>query len=54
MSARAKDFIEEKALESDLFDQAEEQRKELLDLLAFSLEASGWTLSFHSDSQFRD
>ena len=54
MSARAKDFIEEKALESDLFDQAEEQRKELLDLLAFSLEASGWTLSFHSESQFRD
>jgi hypothetical protein len=54
MSARAKDFIEEKALESDLFDQAEEQRKELLDLLTISLEASGWTLSFQSDRQFMD
>ena len=54
MSARAKNFIEEKALESDLFDQAEEQRKELLDLLTISLEASGWTLSFQSESQFRD
>lgn len=44
MGARAKEFIEDKARESDLFKQAEEQKNDILELLELSLEASGWTL----------
>ncbi len=44
MGARAKEFIEEKARESDLFMQAEQQKTEVLELLRLSLEASGWQL----------
>lgn len=44
MSARAKEFIEEKALESDLFDQAIQQKMELFDLLTLSLKAAGWSV----------
>ncbi len=44
MGFEAKEFIAEKAEESDLFDQAEEQRAELFEILELALEASGWKL----------
>jgi hypothetical protein len=44
MGFEAKEFIMEKAKESDLFDQAEIQRKELFEVLQLAIEASGWTL----------
>ncbi len=47
MGFEAKEFIAEKATESDLFDQAEEQCNELLDVLGLAMEASGWTLVIH-------
>lgn len=50
MGKRAKEFIEEKAMESDLFEQAEQQKNDVLDLLRLSLEASGWKLTEKKDS----
>ena len=44
MGFEAKEFIREKAKESDLFNQAEEQRKEIFEILALAIEASGWQL----------
>ena len=44
MGKRAKDFIEEKAAESDLFDQAEVQRQELFEMLELALLSAGWEL----------
>ncbi len=44
MGFEAKEFIAEKAEESDLFDQAEEQYRELIDILGLAIEASGWKL----------
>ena len=44
MGFEAKEFIAEKAKESDLFTQAEEQCNELLDVLGLAMEASGWKL----------
>ena len=44
MGFEAKEFIAEKAAESDLFAQAEEQRKELFEILSLAIEASGWQL----------
>ena len=47
MGFEAKEFIAEKATESDLFDQAEEQCTELLDVLGLAMEATGWKLVIH-------
>lgn len=44
MGDEVKTFIKEKAAESDLYDRAEDQKSELLDMLKWMLEASGWTL----------
>ena len=44
MGFEAKDFITDKAEESDLFEQAEDQRKQLFEVLALAIEASGWKL----------
>jgi len=44
MGFEAKEFISEKAKESDLFDQAETQRLELFEILELAIEASGWEL----------
>lgn len=44
MGDEVKTFIKEKAAESDLYDRAEDQKGELLDMLKWMLEASGWTL----------
>ena len=44
MGNEDKDFIREKAEESDLFLQSEEQKKELIDMLRWILKASDWEL----------
>ncbi len=49
MGTRAKQFIVDKAEESDLFDRAEEQRIELFELLETAISASGWTLEIGKD-----
>ncbi len=48
MGFEAKDFIREKAENSDLYDKAEEQKTELLDMLTWMLKASGWELRMGS------
>jgi hypothetical protein len=44
MGAEAKEFIREKAEGSDLYDQAEAQKAELLEMLDWILKAAGWEL----------
>jgi len=44
MGAKAKDFIEQKALESDLLAQATTQRNELFEILALAIQGAGWKL----------
>ena len=44
ISARAKEFIREKAEESELIDQAEQQKQDFLDLLKLTVESAGWSL----------
>jgi len=44
MGAEAKEFIKEKAEGSDLYSQAEEQKAELLEMLDWIFQASGWEL----------
>lgn len=44
MGFEAKEFISEKASESDLFRQAEQQRIELFEILELAVKASGWKL----------
>ena len=44
LQRNAKDYIRNVALESDLVEQAEEQRDELLELIRFYVEGVGWEL----------
>ena len=44
MGVEAKEFIRVKAEESDLYDQAEDQKAELLEMMDWILKASGWEL----------
>lgn len=44
MGFEAKEFITEKAKESDLFNQAEEQRQDVFEILHMAVEAAGWKL----------
>ena len=44
MGIEAKQFIADKAIESDLFERAEEQKSELFDMLAMAMQVSGWKL----------
>ncbi len=46
MGIEAKKFIADKAIESDLFERAEEQKMELFDMLRLAMEASGWKLIY--------
>ena len=50
MGFEAKEFIADKASESDLFAQAEQQRIELFEVLSLAIEASGWQLSIPESS----
>jgi hypothetical protein len=50
----AKDNIRQKALESDLFQTAEQQADEMLGLLEFMVESAGWTLEYVPRSQIND
>lgn len=42
LNSNAKLFIEEKAKESDLFEKAEEQGNQLIELIQFITESTGW------------
>jgi len=44
LNNKAKNFIEQTALESDLLKQAEERGQELLETIRFLVEAQGWQL----------
>jgi len=44
LSKRAKSFIEKKALDSELVSKADEQKKEVLDLVRFMVQNAGWEL----------
>ncbi|MFT6810210.1 MAG: hypothetical protein ACJA01_003453 [Saprospiraceae bacterium] len=46
MGIKAKQFIADKAIESDLFNRAEEQKIELFDMLGLAMGASGWKLIY--------
>ncbi len=48
LQVSAKDFIEQKAKESDLFLAAEEQSGQMLDMIRFIVESAGWTLEFRT------
>lgn len=50
MGFEAKDFIAKQAIESDLFVQAEKQRRELFELLELAIQNSGWTLEINEHS----
>ncbi|MFQ5446428.1 MAG: DUF4230 domain-containing protein, partial [Saprospiraceae bacterium] len=43
LNANAKEFIRRKALDSDMFKRAEEQRHEILGMMRFMVESAGWT-----------
>jgi len=44
MNADAKEFIRAKALESDLFEKADNQSVEMLEMIKFMVESAGWQL----------
>lgn len=46
MGFEAKEFIREKALQSDLLSQADDQKSELIEMLTWILKASGWDLQY--------
>jgi hypothetical protein len=49
LQRKAKDYIRNSARESDLLIQAEEQVKDLIQLLRFMIESSGWTLEIQGN-----
>lgn len=44
LNAKAKDFIRQKAQESELFDAAQRQRNQLFEMIRFMVESAGWQL----------
>ena len=46
LNASAKEFIRKKALESDLLLQAEEQGNQMIEIIKFMVEESGWTVEY--------
>ena len=44
LQENAKKYIEAKARESELFDEAQAQGNQMIDLIAFITEAAGWTI----------
>ncbi len=46
LNENAKNFIRQKAEQSDLFMMAEEQGNKIFDLIKFMVEGSGWTVEF--------
>jgi len=48
INKRAKSFIEEKVMLSELLQASEEQRQSIIDLLSMSLKSVGWTLDIET------
>ena len=44
INKNAKDFIKEKAAESDIFDESEQQKEELIEMFQWMIQTSGWKL----------
>ena len=44
INAQAKQFVVEKAKDSRIIEEAEKQKEEILDMIRFLIQASGWTL----------
>lgn len=51
LQANAKEFIQQKAEESDLFLAAEEQSGQMMEMIQFIVENAGWTLEFKTRYQ---
>jgi hypothetical protein len=52
LSKRAKRFIEQKALESELVRKAEFQKNEIMDLIRFLVNNAGWELNLEKSSTY--
>lgn len=52
MNSKSKDIIREQVQQSDLFLAAEQQSNDMLDLIRFMVEGSGWTLVFEPRNGF--
>lgn len=49
LNANAKAFIQEKALKSELINQAKQQGNQMLDVIRFMAENAGWTVEFEHE-----
>ena len=54
LNARAKEFIEAKALDSELMQKAEEQGNQVLDLIEFMGKNAGWRVEISGRHDYRD
>ena len=50
LNKNAKEYISQKALESDILEQAEKHKEELVEMLRFTIESSGWKLLIEDES----
>lgn len=51
INAKAKEFIREKALESDLMLQAEKEGNQMIEIIAFMVREAGWTVEYGNEIQ---
>ena len=49
LNDNAKEFIIQKAAESDLLDSAKGQANQALEMMEFMVESAGWTLEYKKD-----
>jgi hypothetical protein len=54
INSRAKEYVEKKALESDLMDAAEQQKEEIIEMIRILVQSAGWTLQVEDGGTFLD
>jgi len=54
LNQRAKQYIEERAKESELLQSAQHQGKQILDMMRFMVEQSGWQMEYREHSNLLD
>lgn len=54
LNQRAKQYIEERAKESDLLQSAQNQGEQILDMMRFMVEQSGWQMEYRKRSNLLD
>lgn len=54
LNQRAKNYIEERAKESDLLESARKQGNQILDMMRFMVEQSGWQLEYRERTDLLD